>query len=110
MYSAIETAASFADAIAIHFVISAAVCVSPTSRNTCEPPIDAACSLTVTLSSHFIFPSLTASYIKRSVITFVTLAGGSFSSEFCSYKTVPVDASIKIALFVLKPKSEMLSY
>ena len=48
MYSAIATQASFALATAIHFSIVSTVCVSPGSRNTCDPPMDAAYSEVVT--------------------------------------------------------------
>ena len=40
MYSAIATEASFPEAITIHLISVSTVCTSPSSRNTCEPPID----------------------------------------------------------------------
>ena len=97
--SAIATAASLADAIAIDFVRTSTVCTSFGSRKIWEPPILAACSDIVTLSVHLIFPLCTASYIKSNVITFVTLAGGSAVSEFCCDNILPVDASISREAF-----------
>ena len=76
MYSAIATQASFALATEIHLIRVSTVCTSPASRNTWEPPIDAAYSDVVTSSSRLIDPFARASKIRRSVITFVTLAGG----------------------------------
>ncbi len=52
MYSAIATAASLPLATAIHLISVSTVCTSPASRNTCEPPIDCACST----RHHFIRP------------------------------------------------------
>lgn len=40
---------------------------------------------------------MTLLLINSNVITFVTLAGGNFSSGFFSYMICPVDASIRIA-------------
>ena len=73
------------------------VCVSPGSKNTCEPPIDAACSLTVTVSFKVICFFDSASNISKRVMIFVTLAGGFSLSASFSYRMVPVEASIRIA-------------
>ena len=97
MYSAIATQASLALATAIHLSIVSTVCISPGSRNTCEPPIDAAYSETVTSSSRLMLPSARASKIRSIVMTFVTLAGGRAVSASFSNITVPVDASIRTA-------------
>jgi len=97
IYSAIDTQASFALATEIHLISVSTVCVSPGSRNTCEPPMDAAYSDVVTSSASLIWPLSSASNINSNVITFVTLAGGNFSSGFFSYMICPVDASIRIA-------------
>ena len=51
----------------------------------------------VTSSPSLICPLSSASNINNNVITFVTLAGGNFSSGFFSYMICPVDASIRIA-------------
>ena len=48
------------------------------------PPLDAAVSDAVTVSSQEIRPLSIASITSSMVITFVTLAGGSFSWAFCS--------------------------
>ena len=53
-------------------------------------------SLTVTMSSKFKLPLSIRSIISSIVIILVTLAIGRCSSAFCSYKTFPVDASIRI--------------
>ena len=86
-FSAMATAASFPDAIIIHFIISSTVCSSPASKKHCDPPMDAACSLTVTISSRVICPASIASKARRSVITFVTEAGAMASSQFFSNNT-----------------------
>jgi len=111
MYSAIATAASFALEIAMHLIIVSTFCFSPTSRYTCEPPIDAAYSLTLTSSVRFILPLSSASNIKRSVITLVTLAIGSSSSLFFSYNICPVAPSMTTAAFevIFSPYSSVVS-
>ena len=96
-YSAMATDASLAEATEMHLIIVSTLWVSPASRNTWEPPMDEAYSEVVTVSSRWIFPWEMASKISNSVITFVTLAGGSCSWAFFSSTTVPVDASIRIA-------------
>ena len=97
MCSAIATQASLALAIAMHLIMVSTVCVSPGSRNTWLPPIEAACSETVTVSSGEIEPSSTASKIIKSVIILVMLAGCRLSSAFFSYITRPVEASVRMA-------------
>ena len=76
MCSAIATQASFALATAIHLIMVSTFWVSPGSKNTCEPPMLAAYSETVTVSSKEIFPASKASKIKSRVMIFVMLAGG----------------------------------
>lgn len=83
MYSAAATQASFADTMEIPVRSSSSVCVSPGSMYIWLPPMPAARSLTVTLSDKVTRPESIASQIRSIVITFVTLAGGSFSSAFC---------------------------
>ena len=78
----------------MHLIIVSTVCFSPASRNTWDPPIDAAYSEVVTSVSGVIVPSASASKINSSVITFVTLAGGFFSSAFFSKRICPPEASI----------------
>ena len=82
--SAIATAASLPEATSMHLIISCTVCSSPASKKHCEPPIDAACSVTTTVSSSAISPRSNASKIKSNVMTFVTDAGRSISSAFFS--------------------------
>ena len=98
MYSAMAVQASLALATEIHFNIVSTLCVSPGSKNTWEPPMDAAYSEVDTSSSSAIFPSSSASKIKSIVMIFVTLAGARLVSASFSYNTAPVDASIKTAL------------
>ena len=40
MYSAMATLASFPEAMTMHLIMVSTVCVSPSSRNTWEPPMD----------------------------------------------------------------------
>ena len=63
-------------AIAIHFSMVSTVCFSFGSKNTWEPPMEAALSETTTVSSSFILSSSSASKINNIVMIFVTLAGG----------------------------------
>ena len=65
--------------------------------STWEVVLCIALSLIVILSSTLTLPLSIASAIRRRVITFVTLAGGSRSSAFFSKYTVPLSASIRIA-------------
>ena len=95
--SAIATQASLALATAIHLIIVLTLCISPDSRNTWLPPIEAAYSDTVTGSSILMLPSSIASNISISVIIFVMLAGARTVSASFSYITCPVAASISIA-------------
>ena len=81
----------------MHLSIVSTVCCSKGSRYTCEPPMEAACSDTDTVSERAIFPSSMASRIKSIVMIFVTLAGWSFSSSAFPISMVPVDTSIKSA-------------
>ena len=97
IYSAMATQASFALATAMHLINVSTVCVSPGSKNTCDPPIDAAYSDVCTSSSNAIFPSSSASKINSNVITFVTLAGARLVSASFSQITLPPAASINIA-------------
>ena len=97
MYSAIATAASLPLATAIHLISVSTVCTSPASRNTCEPPIDCACSLVTTSSVRWICPCPSASKISSSVIILVILAGEQIRSASFSKITVPVCASSKMA-------------
>ena len=97
MNSAMATAASFPLATAIHLIMVSTVCISPSSRNTWEPPIDWAWALVITSSSSLMSPLSKASKIRSIVIILVILAGEQEASAFCSYMTVPVDASIKMA-------------
>ena len=92
-----SNAASFALAITTHLMSSSTVMHSPGSRNTCEPPIEAAASLTDTSSPSEIFSLSSASITRRSVIILVTDALGSFSWLFFSNNTCPVDNSISTA-------------
>lgn len=69
------TQASLALAMEMHFSMVSTVCVSPGSRKTWEPPMLAAYSDTVTVSSRVILPSSSASKIKIMVMIFVMLAG-----------------------------------
>ena len=96
-YSAMATAASLALATLIHLIMVSTVCVSPGSRNTCEPPMDAAYSLTETASSRWICPFSSASKISSRVMIFVILAGISSLSFSFSYKIRPLLFSIKTA-------------
>ena len=76
-FSASATAASLAEAMMTHLSISSTGILSPGSRYTCEPPIEAAYGLTDTLSSKARLPPSTASITRSKVITLVTEAGGS---------------------------------
>ena len=95
--SASASAASLAEAITTLLTRSRTGICSPSFRNICEPPMEDARVLAVTLSSHFRLPASIASMTSRSVMIFVTDAGGMASSAFCSYRTCPVAASIRIA-------------
>lgn len=97
MYSDMATHASLALATAIHFIIVLTLCISPSSKNTWLPPIEAACSETVTGSSIFICPLSNASNISISVIILVMLAGASCFVASFSYIIWPVLDSISIA-------------
>ena len=97
MYSAIATQASLALATEMHLRSVSTVCTSPASRNTCDPPMEAAYSEVVTSSSRLIVPLFRASKISSMVMIFVTLAGGRAVSASFSYRTVPVEASINTA-------------
>ena len=97
MYSDMATHASLALATAIHFIIVLTLCISPSSKNTWLPPIEAACSETVTGSSIFICPLSNASNISISVIILVMLAGASCFDASFSYIIWPVLDSISIA-------------
>ena len=72
MCSAICTRVSLALATAIHLIIVSAVCTSPGSKNTCDPPILAAYSDTTTSSSRNF--SCFRRQNKVEVIIFVILA------------------------------------
>ena len=91
------TLASFADATIIAFKIAETGNFSPLSKNTWDPPILDAYSLTVTSSSNLILPSSIPSIVKRIVIIFVILAMGSFSWGFFSYNIVLESKSISKA-------------
>ena len=83
-YSAIATAASFPEAIAIPLSISSTVLTSPVSNSIVLPPIFLAFSLQTILSLNVMLPLSTASIAKSIVIILVTDAGANFSSEFFS--------------------------
>ena len=102
MASAIATDASLALAILMHFNKVSTGCTSPASKKTCDPPMEAACSETVTSVERDNCPASMASNIRSMVITFVTLAIGRGVSAAFSYKTPPVVASIKMALGQLR--------
>ena len=95
--SAIATDASLPEAMTMHLIRVSTVWISPSSRNTWDPPIDFAWALVTTSSVRRIFPDCRASKIRISVMIFVTLAGFLGSSAFFSQITVPVDASMRIA-------------
>lgn len=95
--SAMATDASLPEATAMPFSKSRTDICSPGSRKIWEPPIEAACSLTCTISSSVMRPSCNASMMRSMVMIFVMDAGGSFSWAFFSYNTVPVDASMSRA-------------
>ncbi len=82
--SAIATAASFPDAIAIPFRISSTVLTSPVSNIILLPPMDLTFSLQTILSWRFILPSSKASIASNIVIILVTEAGANCSSAFFS--------------------------
>ena len=82
--SAMATQASLALATLIHLIIVSTVWVSPGSKNTWEPPMLAAYSETVTVSSKEICLDESASKIRSSVMILVTLAGCLASWEFFS--------------------------
>ena len=99
------TAASLAEAITTDFIRSSARICSPSLRYICEPPIwDARVDVVSTVSSPST-PRSIASITRSSVIIFVTDAGGSASSAFFSYNTLPVDASMRIADAQSSPSS-----
>ena len=95
--SAMATAASLAEAMLIHLISVSTVCISPASKKTCDPPMEAACSETLTWVSGEICPFSMASKIKSRVMTLVTLAMGSLATASFSYRIQPVEASIKTA-------------
>ena len=97
IYSAIATAASLPDAIAIPLSISSTVLTSPVSRSIVLPPIFLAFSLAVILSLNDILPLSTASIAISIVIILVTDAGANFSWAFFSYTIFPEEVSINIA-------------
>ena len=61
--------------------------------------MEAARSLTVIMSFSASLPASIASMINNVAMTLVTLAIGKCAVSFSAYKTVPVDASIKIQPF-----------
>ena len=73
--SAMAQAQSLAEDTAMDLSISATLICSPTFRYTWLPPLAAAASEAVTMSSHRIFPPSIASMISSMVMTLVTLAG-----------------------------------
>ena len=105
MRSAIATVASLPEAIDIPFTISVTLIFSPTFKKIWLPPILAAFSEAVIISSHFKFPFSISSIIRSILIIFVIEAGASFSSLFFWNNISPVEASIIIALLALGAKS-----
>ena len=77
--SASATAQSFAETTATHFIMSETDSCSPTSSQIWLPPMEAARSEPVTMSSSAIVPLSTASATSNRVMTFVTEAGGRLS-------------------------------
>jgi len=73
--SAMATQASLALATLIHLIMVSTVCVSPGSKKTWLPPMEAAYSDTVTSSVRLILPEFNASKIRINVMIFVMLAG-----------------------------------
>gem|GEM_PF-5585312 len=98
-YSPSATVASFAETTTSAFSRSCTDIRSPGSRNTCEPPIDAARSLTVTSSSSVILPLSSASAIRSVLMTFVTDAIGRCAVSFSAKSTRPVENSISSSAF-----------
>ena len=84
-------------AMDMHFIIVSTLCFSPASKKTCEPPMDAAYSLTLTSSFNDNLPESMASNIRINVIIFVMLAGISSLSLSFSYMIVPVLPPIRTA-------------
>ena len=78
------TQASLALATLIHLIMVSTVWVSPGSKNTCEPPMLAAYSDTVTVSVREICPRSMASKMRIRVMIFVILAGCRISCAFFS--------------------------
>ena len=99
IFSASATVASLALATTIAFIRFSTVWAVLTSRNTCVPPIDAACSLIVAVSCSDSLPLSTASNSSSIDIVFTMLAQGSCASASFSCITVPEFASISIKLF-----------
>ena len=62
-----------------------------------DPPMEQAWAEAVTMSSYFSCPLSTASMVKSSVITLVTLAGSSCLCSSLANRTVPVSFSISSA-------------
>ena len=84
MCSAMAQAQSLAELTAMDLSISLTVMVSPTFRYTWLPPLAAAASEVVTVSSMEILPLSMASMISSMVITLVTLAGAKRAWAFFS--------------------------
>ena len=80
--SASATQLSLALATMTDFRRSPALCFVPASRKTCDPPMDAAFSLTGTFSSKESSPLSTASRVSSTVMIFTMLAMGSLSFSF----------------------------
>ena len=97
MYSAAAAHASFAETMEIPVRSSSSVCTSPGSIYIWLPPIPAARSLMVTLSESDMRPESIASHMSSIVMTFVTLAGGSFLLGFWLKRTRPEAASVRMA-------------
>ena len=74
--SARATAQSLAETTATHFIMSETESCSPTSSQIWLPPMEAARSEAVTMSSSASSPESTASAMSSSVMTLVTEAGG----------------------------------
>src|SRR5690625_4640889 len=71
--------------------------------------MEAALSLTRTISSKVKVPLSSSSITSNKVITFVKLAGGSFSWAFFSKRILPVDCSRRIADFASSAKDIVFS-
>ena len=95
--SASATVASLADWITIALSSSSTVITSPTSSQISEPPMELANALVVTCCSSVSSPRSMASMNNRIDMIFVTDPHARRSWAFCSYSTVPVVPSIRIA-------------